>query len=72
MIDEVRSNLKMLITICAIENVPIENSHFHRLLIEDHGPEVAAAFTYDIELPLEDEQCTTTSSVPQNPLSATA
>lgn len=46
--------IKMLVTICAIENVPIENSHFHRLLTEDHGPEVAAAFTYEIELPRDD------------------
>jgi hypothetical protein len=54
--------IKMLVTVCEIENVPIENSHFHRLIVEDHGPEVAAAFTYDIELPREDEQCSTISS----------
>jgi hypothetical protein len=60
--DEVRSGFKMLVTICAIENVPIENSHFHRLLVEDHGPEVADYFTYEIELPREDEQCSITSN----------
>ena len=67
------SDYKMIVTMCCVENVPIEYSHFYRLVLEDHGQEVADFFTEDMELPREDEACgTNTSSAPQKPLYATA
>lgn len=50
------SDIKMIVTMCCVENVPIEDSHFYRLVLEDHGQEVADFFTEDIEMPLENAE----------------
>ncbi|UVI31224.1 hypothetical protein [Paenibacillus spongiae] len=44
-------DIKMVVRMCEVEHVPVENSHFHRLVIEDFGQEAANGFTYEIEVP---------------------
>ena len=65
------SDIKMLVRICYIEHVPIEQSRFQQAIRAMGMEEAADRLSYDIELPRDDE-CTNTSSPPQKPFSATA
>lgn len=56
------SDIKMIVRMCTIENVPVEYSRAHRLLLKECSKMVADFFTEEITFPKDDAQCSNSTN----------
>lgn len=54
--------IQMVVKMCAVMNVPIEQSEFYRTVTELYGKDTADRLTYEVVVPpMEESECTTLS-----------
>lgn len=54
--------IQMVVKMCAVLNVPVEESEFYQTVMKLYGKETADRLTYEVVVPPSEETCTTLSS----------